>query len=78
MISLVVVSLLFSLTTFNVSSYAITGLPGTADSNTIQSQSESESPQISKNNNNEAPENVITYNTSLADIPGEAIETATS
>jgi hypothetical protein len=70
------------LTTFNVSSYAITGLPGTADSNTIQSQSqsqsESESPQISKNNNNEATENVITYNTSLADIPGEAIERATS
>jgi hypothetical protein len=63
--SVVVASLLFSLRTFSVSSYAITGLPGTSTDNTIQSP-------ISENNSNQATENVIAYNTSVADIPGIA------
>lgn len=67
--SVVIVSLFFFLIliTFNVSSYAIVGVPGTETTdNTIQSQPESESPHISI----QPTENVITYNTSLADIPG--------
>jgi hypothetical protein len=68
---LVVVPLVLFLMTFSVSAYAIIGLPGTTDNdNTIQqsqSESESESPPIP-----EATENVITYNTSVADIPGIA------